>query len=87
VGDSFLITVTATDKYHEFDPAGSDGTQFAAAILYDHVDASAADMPAVVIARQAEVSVAALVWKTGATAAQKTQAIAQLQAAGIIVRS
>lgn len=86
VGDSFLLTVTTSDKYHEFDPAGTDGTQIAVAILYAAVDATSADAAAVIVARLAEVDSAALTWISGATEAQKTQGIAQLARAGIIAR-
>lgn len=86
-GDSFNITVApGSGKYSVLDMAAFDGTEIATAILYDNVDASASDKPAVITARKAEVSGAALVWPAGVTADQKAAAVAQLAALGIIVR-
>lgn len=86
-GDAFTISVTAgAFKYREYNPANTDGTQRVAGILWDAVDASAADTPGAVISREAEVRSDDLVWFSGATTAQKTAAIDALAALGIIVR-
>jgi len=86
VGDTFTISVSVSSEIGEFDPAASDGLQFAAGILTEAVDASAASVETAIIARHAIVSDAALVWKTGVTAPEKTVAIGQLQTLGILVR-
>lgn len=74
-----LGVVTASGKYAAYDNAASDGTQTAAAVLYAAVDATDADVPAVVIARDAEVAEAHL---TGIDA----NGITDLAAVGVIVR-
>lgn len=86
VGDKFTIAVSVASEVGEFNPAASDGLQFAAGVLVEAVDASAAAKQTVIIARDAIVSRLALVWKTGATAPQKAVAIAQLKTLGILVR-
>lgn len=86
-GDQFNLTVSQlTVKHKVLAPAGTDGSQFAAGILLADTDASAADKACTVVARQAEVIGAELVYPGGITAAEKSIAIAQLQAAGILVR-
>jgi hypothetical protein len=81
-----LGKVAATGKYKECNPANSDGSQTAAAVLYDNVDATAADAEAVVIARDAEVNKAELQWFDGASDGQKTTGLGQLALVGIIGR-
>lgn len=86
-GDMFEITVSQlTQKLKILAPAATDGTQNAASILLADTDASAADKACAVVARKAEVNGNELVWPGGITAAQKSIAIAQLAAAGILVR-
>ena len=86
VGDKFTIAVSVASEIGEFNPAASDGLQFAAGVLVEAVDASAAAKQTVIIARDAIVSRPALVWKSGTTAPQKAVAIAQLKTLGILVR-
>ena len=86
VGDTFTIAVSVASEIGEFNPAASDGLQFAAGVLVEAVDASAAAKQTVIIAREAIVSRPALVWKSGTTAPQKAVAIAQLKTLGILVR-
>lgn len=74
-----LGVVTASGKYTAYASGAADGTETAAAVLYDHADGSAADVSALVIARDSEVSGALL---TGDDA----DAITDLAAAGIISR-
>jgi Bacteriophage lambda head decoration protein D len=81
-----LGKVTASGKYKALDPAAADGSQSAAGILYDAVDASAADAEGVAVVRLAEVNAAELVWPAGITAGQKTTALGQLAALTIIAR-
>jgi len=86
VGDKFTIAVSVSSEIGEFNPAASDGLQFAAGVLVEAADASAATKQTVIIAREAIVSRPALVWKSGATAPQKAIAIGQLKTLGILVR-
>ena len=81
-----LGKVTASGKYKALDPAAADGSQSAAGILYDAVDASAADAEGVAVVRLAEVNSAELVWPAGITGGQKTTALGQLAALNIIAR-
>ena len=94
-----LGQITATGKFTELDPAAGDGSQVAAGVLFANVDATAADVAAVVISRGAEVKEAlgltndlgtafvTITWKSGTTDPQKAQARSELLAAGIVVRS
>lgn len=81
-----LGKVTASGKYKLHDAAATDGSQNAAAVLYADADASSGDVEAVVIARDAEVAEAALTFKSGISAANKTAAVASLAGNGIITR-
>jgi head decoration protein D len=86
-GDAFTIVVSAgTYKYKEYDVADADGGQRPIGVLYDNVDASAADKAGVLIARDAEIRAADLTWFAGATQAQKDIALDALAALGIIAR-
>jgi len=87
VGDRFIITVVAgSGKYTEYNPTNTDGSETAVAVLYDNVDASAADVDCVIIAREAEVASSSLQWFTGATANQIITGKAELSVATIIAR-
>lgn len=81
-----LGKITASGKFVQLAPAASDGSEAAAAVLYDDVDATAADRPGVVHLRDAEIKSAALVWPAGITTNQKTTALGQLAALGLIAR-
>ncbi|ASS56878.1 head decoration protein [Rhizobium leguminosarum] len=81
-----LGQVTATKKFKPLAPAAADGTQNAAAILYEACDATSADVRRTLTARDSEVQAAVLVWPAGATDNQKTAALAQLAALGIASR-
>ena len=87
-GDRFLVTVaTGSGKYKEYNPANTDGSQEAVALLLDFVDASGGDISgAVIIARHAEVNAAELIWFSGADANQKAAGQAQLATQTIIAR-
>ena len=86
-GDRFTVTVAAgSGKYKEYNPANTDGSQTAVAILYAAVDATAADTEGVVIARHAEVNAAELVWFSGADANQKSAGLAQIKTNDIVAR-
>jgi hypothetical protein len=77
---------TASGKYKVLDPAAVDGSEVAAGILYDAVDASAADAEGVAIVRLAEVNAAELVWPAGITGPEQTTALGELAALNIIAR-
>lgn len=90
-GDGFDITVTGgTEKWKEYDPAGTDGSERVAGILLFATDASAtgtnADTAAVGIVRQAVIGDADITWKAAMSAAQKVVGLAQLKALGIVAR-
>lgn len=81
-----LGQVTASGKYKQYDPAATDGSETAAAVLYGYASASAGDVQAVVIARDAEVVRRALAYASGISAANKNAAVAALEERGIISR-
>lgn len=88
-----LGKVTATGKYVAVDPVNGsgeggtpDGSQTAVAVLFAAVDTTAAEKPGVITARDTEVAAHALAWPAGTTEPQKTAALAQLAAVGIVAR-
>ena len=86
-GDRFAITVhTTLQKYKEWNPTHTDGSQTAYALLYAPVDATNGDEPGVGIVRNAEFNAAEIIWFTGATDDQKAAGLAQLKSQGLIAR-
>jgi len=81
-----LGKITASSKYGWYDNTASDGTQAAAAVLFEEVDASSADVKAIVHVRQAEVWADRLVYITGADSTAITAGKADLLAIGIVAR-
>lgn len=81
-----LGKVAASGKFTVLDPAANDGSETAAAVLFDSVDATAGDRPGVVHSRDTEVHGAALAWPDGIGAPEKAAALAQLAALGIVAR-
>lgn len=81
-----LGKVTASGKYKPVDSAAVDGSAVAVAVCCYPYDATAGDIKGVAITRQAEVKADGLIYPTGISAGNKTTAVAQLVAAGIIVR-
>ena len=82
-----LGQVSASGEYKTYDPGNADGSETAVAISFDHVDASAGAVKAPITARDAEVNAAELTWFDGASAAQKTTGLDELEAnAGIVAR-
>jgi hypothetical protein len=79
-----LSVLSATGKYVPYDNTGTDGSEEAAAILYDELDnsdnESGADFTGVVIDAVAEVRKADLQWESGVDADGKTAAYADLAA-------
>lgn len=85
--DAFTITVAAgSGKYKEYNPGNGDGSQVPAGILWDDCDATAADVIATSIVRDAEVNQGELTWFSGASGGQITAGIAGLATLGIICR-
>ncbi len=87
-GDSFTITVAAgSGKVKQIDFAAADGSNVACGLLLlDTTAPDGADWSGVAIVRNAIVSDNGITWPAGATANQKSVAIAQLKSAGILVR-
>lgn len=86
VGDGFDIAVTGIEKFQQLNLAGTDGSQIAAGVLVtDTVTApDGVDAKAVVAVRGPVVlKTGGLVWPAGATAGQKSAALAQLAALGM----
>ena len=81
-----LGIVTGTGFYTAFNQDAQTGEQTAKAILWDACEADSSGVTAAVIVRDAEVNGAELVWPDDIEAGEKTTAIAQLAAVGIIVR-
>lgn len=79
VAGTVVSKLTADGKYVAYDNVGTDGTEVAAGVLYAAVGDSAADQPAVIVCRDAEV---AEIFLTGIDATGKTD----LAALGVIVR-
>lgn len=86
-GDSFAVTVAdGAGTYQALDLSATNGAAVAAGIAYAGVPILAATQKAVGIVRDAEVNAAELTWPAGITNDQKTAALAQLAALGIIAR-
>jgi hypothetical protein len=83
VGDAFTITVPeGSGKCKVLDPAAVDGSQVAAGISVERYFAATADVPGVIVSRDAVVIDALLSWPAGITAPQKSKALADLAARG-----
>ena len=79
--------VTATAKLKQIDPSATDGSQYAAGVLMQGVDATIIDRDdGLMLARHAIVADHALAWPAAITTAEKQAAIAQLKSLGILVR-
>ena len=79
--------VTATAKLKQIDPSATDGSQYAAGVLMQSVDATLIDREdGLMLARHAIVADHALAWPAAITAAEKLAAIAQLKSLGVLVR-
>lgn len=81
-----LGRITASGKYKAYDNAAADGSQAAAGVLYDDVDASAADAKGVAILRDAEVNGGELVYAVGQDQTSKDASVVDFAALGILVR-
>ncbi|MDR6915095.1 hypothetical protein J2X66_001960 [Pseudomonas sp. 3296] len=81
------VLAKVAGKYQALDLAGTGPAKKATAVLADPIDATAADQPAIVIARGAVLALAELIWPAGITDAQKTTALDELNAQGIVARA
>jgi hypothetical protein len=82
-----LGKATSSGKYVPSPNTGSDGSQIAIAVLFDDVDATAGDIVASVIARDAEVRAVELTYDPTVLSQMEQMAKwAQLLAVGIVVR-
>ena len=82
-----LGRITASGKYAAHDPAATDGTETAVAVLWGKADATAADVDAVALLRgPAIVNGHDLVFAGTLTQPEIDAAHAALAAAGILVR-
>ena len=82
-----LGKITTGGKFTALVPAATNGSQNAAGLLWDAVDASTADAAAVVVLRgPAIVNRHELIWPDGATEAQITAATTALATIGIVLR-
>ena len=79
--------VTATGKVKQVDPSATDGTQYAAGVLMQAIDAVLIDREdGLMVARHAIVADHALVWPVAITLAEKQSAVLQLKSLGVLVR-
>lgn len=79
--------LTTGGKYKAYDNDASDGTQTAAAVILNDVDATSADVKVIGFVRLAEVYSNRLVWGAAVTTdAEKTAALADLAAQFVIAR-
>lgn len=82
-----LGKITSGGKFTAYDNGASDGSQAAAAISLNYVDATAGDTLIAVVVRAAEVKADELVFLSGTSDNDKTAAYADLKALGVIART
>lgn len=78
--------LTSGGEHKAITPGTSDGAQNAAGILFKGTRTASASEEATIIARDAEVNAAHLVWPAGISDNNRNTAIAALAVLGIIVR-
>lgn len=81
-----LGRVTDTGFYVPLAPGASDGSQTAAAILYEGCDARTSNQRRTLIVRECEVHAEVLVYDDSVTDPQKTAALSDLASAHIVAR-
>lgn len=81
-----LARITSSGKFKNYTPGASDGSQTASAILWDAVDATAADARGVAVVRDAEINSSDLSWASGVDASEQSVAIGSLANVGIVDR-
>lgn len=80
-------TVLTADANGVYSPVTTAAPGNAAAVLLEYVPITTGQTTVVVLSRRAQVAEQALVWPTGATAANKSAALAALSAKGIVARN
>lgn len=75
-----------TGRYYGYDNDGTSVTNAAAGVLLDNVDASAGVVYAAAIVRDAEVNLDELIFETTEDTGDKSAAVTDLKALGIICR-
>lgn len=86
-GDGFKIAVVpGAARFAPLDPEATDGSQVAAAILYEGCDATSVDVRRTFTLRDTEVQEDVLVWPEDITENQKAAALSELARQGIIAR-
>lgn len=80
------VLAKVSGKYQMLDPTGTGAAKKAIGVLAQKVDTTAGERRAVFIARGATVATDGLEWADSVTDAQKTTAITELEALGIVVR-
>jgi hypothetical protein len=84
VAGAVVGIVTATGKYAAYDNALANGTEVVAGILVDAVDASAGDLPGLVMRRgPAIINKNDLTWAAGIDAGEQATAITSMLTLGI----
>jgi hypothetical protein len=78
--------LTASGKLTPYTPGASDGSQVFAAITYEAIDATAADVKVTGMVRDCEVQRAALSFAGTPTDSQKAAAYTSMAAVGIALR-
>ncbi|MCV4272300.1 head decoration protein [Pseudomonas capsici] len=81
------VLAKVSGKYQVLDPTGTGAAKKAVAVLTEHVDATTGDAPGVVIARGGVLDLNELTWPAGITDAQKSTALEELIAVGIVARA
>ncbi|GFM85407.1 hypothetical protein PSCICO_08060 [Pseudomonas cichorii] len=81
------VLAKVSGKYQVLDPTGTGAAKKAAAVLTESVDATTGDTPGVVIARGGVLDINELTWPAGITDAQKSTALEELIALGIVARA
>jgi len=85
-----LSKLAATDKYVEYDNAGTDGSEAAAGVLYNECDntdgVAPVDFAAVALVRLAAVRKSDLKWASGVDSGGKTAAYSDLAASMLIAQ-
>ena len=84
---SVLGKITASGKYSLSDADAVDGSEAAAAVCLQNVGTVAADTKIIVLVRDSIVAQDALVWHANNDAGEIAIAEAELEAAGILVRT
>lgn len=79
--------VTTTGKVKQIDPSATDGSQYAAGVLMQAIDAALIDREdGLMVARHAIVADHALTWPAAITTAEKQAAVLQMKSLGVLIR-